>query len=150
LRFGGQQSADPVPTTRGDGVRALIIDDARAMRSILKRIVQPLGFEIIEAANGREALDHLEAADEVPDLALVDWNMPEMNGLDFIKAVRGDRRFRGMSLMMVTTESENHQVVRALAAGAHEYVIKPFPQTAIVEKLVLLGLIPSETVAAAA
>ncbi|WP_338091275.1 response regulator [Planosporangium flavigriseum] len=139
-----------MPTTRGDGVRALIIDDARAMRSILKRIVQPLGFEIHEAANGREALDHLEAADEVPDLALVDWNMPEMNGLDFIKAVRGDQRYRGMSLMMVTTESENHQVVRALAAGAHEYVIKPFPPTAIVEKLVLLGLIPAEGEAAAA
>ncbi|NJC86145.1 response regulator [Planosporangium mesophilum] len=139
-----------MPTTRGDGVRALIIDDARAMRSILKRIVVPLGFEVHEATNGREALDHLIAADEVPDLALVDWNMPEMNGYDFIKAVRADRRWRNMSIMMVTTESENHQVVRALAAGAHEYVIKPFPPVAIIEKLVLLGLVPSEAAATAA
>jgi two-component system chemotaxis response regulator CheY len=136
--------------TKGDGVRALIIDDARAMRSILKRIVLPLGFEVHEAANGREALDHLLASDDVPDLALVDWNMPEMNGLDFIKAVRGDQRFRGMSLMMVTTESENHQVVRALAAGAHEYVIKPFPPAVIIEKLVLLGLVPAGAATAAA
>jgi PleD family two-component response regulator len=91
----------PAPTTKGDGVRALIIDDACAMRSILKRIVLPLGFEVHEAGNGREALDHLLATDEVPDLALVDWNMPEM------------------------------------------------PE-AIIEKLVLLGLVPSEAVAAAA
>lgn len=128
-------------------MRALIIDDARAMRSILKRIVQPLGFEVHEAENGREALDHLMSTDVVPEVALVDWNMPEMNGLDFIKAVRGDRRFRNMSLMMVTTESENHQVVRALAAGAHEYVIKPFPPSTIVEKFALLGLLPSDAAA---
>ncbi|NJC74028.1 response regulator [Planosporangium thailandense] len=128
-------------------MRALIIDDARAMRSILKRIVQPLGFEVHEAANGREALDHLLATDHLPELALVDWNMPEMNGYDFIKAVRADRRFRGMSLMMVTTESEHHQVVRALAAGAHEYVIKPFQSETIIEKLNLLGLLPARAAA---
>nr|WP_277349855.1 response regulator [Planosporangium thailandense] len=125
----------------------MIIDDARAMRSILKRIVQPLGFEVHEAANGREALDHLLATDHLPELALVDWNMPEMNGYDFIKAVRADRRFRGMSLMMVTTESEHHQVVRALAAGAHEYVIKPFQSETIIEKLNLLGLLPARAAA---
>jgi two-component system chemotaxis response regulator CheY len=131
-------------------VRALIIDDARAMRSILRRIVVPLGFETHEAGNGREALDFMLATDEVPAFALVDWNMPEMNGLEFIKAVRAEPRWRGMSLMMVTTESENHQVVRALAAGAHEYVIKPFPPVAIVEKLAMLGLISAEAVALAA
>jgi two-component system, chemotaxis family, chemotaxis protein CheY len=131
-------------------VRALIIDDARAMRSILRRIVVPLGFETHEAGNGREALDFMLATDEVPAFALVDWNMPEMNGLEFIKAVRAEPRWRAMSLMMVTTESENHQVVRALAAGAHEYVIKPFPPVAIVEKLAMLGLVSAEAVALAA
>ncbi len=131
-------------------MRALIIDDARAMRSILRRIVVPLGFETHEAANGREALDYMLATDEVPAFALVDWNMPEMNGLEFIKAVRAEPRWRAMSLMMVTTESENHQVVRALAAGAHEYVIKPFPPVAIVEKLAMLGLVSAEAIALAA
>jgi two-component system, chemotaxis family, chemotaxis protein CheY len=131
-------------------VRALIIDDARAMRSILRRIVAPLGFEVHEAGNGRAALDYMLAADEVPAFALVDWNMPEMNGLEFIKAVRAEPRWRSMSLMMVTTESENHQVVRALAAGAHEYVIKPFPPVAIVEKLAMLGLVSADAVAVAA
>jgi two-component system chemotaxis response regulator CheY len=128
----------------------LIIDDARTMRSILRRIVTPLGFEVQEAGNGREALDYMLATDEVPAFALVDWNMPEMNGLEFIKAVRAEPRWRSMSLMMVTTESENHQVVRALAAGAHEYMIKPFPAVAVVEKLAMLGLVSSEVAAAAA
>ena len=131
-------------------MRALIIDDARAMRSILRRIVTSLGFEVTEAGNGREALDLLRATDDVPAFALVDWNMPEMNGLDFIKAVRAEREWRTMSLVMVTTESENHQVVRALAAGAHEYVIKPFPPVAIAEKLAMLGLVSAEAVAAVA
>jgi two-component system chemotaxis response regulator CheY len=77
----------------------------------------------------------------VPELALIDWNMPEMNGLEFVAAVRRDARYRAMTLMMVTTESEQSQIVRALAAGAHEYVIKPFTPDAIVEKLALLGLV---------
>ncbi len=77
----------------------------------------------------------------MPDLALVDWNMPEMNGLEFVTAVRADERLRGMTLMMVTTESEQSQIVRALAAGAHEYVIKPFTPDAIIDKLTLLGLV---------
>ena len=124
-------------------VRAMVIDDSRAMRLILSRIVSQLGFEVTEAGNGREALDKLAAVAEAPSLALIDWNMPEMNGLEFVTAVRADPRYRGMTLMMVTTESEQGQIVRALAAGAHEYVIKPFTPDAIVEKLALLGLAPN-------
>lgn len=122
-------------------MRALVIDDSRAMRLILARIARQLGFDVIEAGNGREALDRLAELESVPELALVDWNMPEMNGLEFIAAVRRDARYRPMTLMMVTTESEQSQIVRALAAGAHEYVIKPFTPDAIVEKLALLGLV---------
>jgi two-component system chemotaxis response regulator CheY len=123
-------------------VLAMVIDDSRAMRLILKRIVTGLDFEVVEAGNGREALDRLAELENVPELALIDWNMPEMNGLEFVTAVRADKKFRGMTLMMVTTESEHGQIVRALAAGAHEYVIKPFTPDAIVDKLVMLGLIP--------
>lgn len=124
-------------------VHAIVIDDSRAMRLILKRIVGQLGFEVAEAEDGRAALDVLARLDYVPDLALIDWNMPNMNGLEFVTAVREDERLREMTLVMVTTESEQSHIVRALAAGAHEYVIKPFTQEAMVEKLALLGLVPT-------
>ena len=122
-------------------MQAMVIDDSRAMRLILARIAGQLGFDVVEAGNGREALERLEQLESTPELALVDWNMPEMNGLEFIMAVRKDPRYKSMTLMMVTTESEQGQIVRALAAGAHEYVIKPFTPDAIVEKLALLGLV---------
>ena len=121
-------------------MHAIVIDDSSAMRMILRRIVSQFGFEVAEASNGREALEVLAASDTVPDVALVDWNMPEMNGLEFIQAVRADDRYSKLTLLMVTTESEQSQIVRALAAGAHEYLIKPFTPDAVAEKLELLGL----------
>jgi len=120
-------------------MRALVLDDSRAMRMILTRILREVGFEVTEAADGREGLDMLSKG-PVPDLALIDWNMPEMDGLSFVKEVRQHDRYSGITLMMVTTESEQGQIVRALAAGAHEYVIKPFTSEAILDKLSLLGL----------
>ena len=119
--------------------RAMIIDDSRAMRSILRRIISGLDFETAEAGHGQEALDQMEAGFE-PDLCLIDWNMPVMDGYTFITEVRKRPEWRNVTLMMVTTESEQGQIVKALAAGAHEYVIKPFTPDAIVEKLELLGL----------
>ena len=119
---------------------ALVLDDSRAMRMILSRILRGAGYEVLEAGDGAEALQVVEAAPEIPGVALVDWNMPVMNGLEFVKAVRARPDWRRMTLMMVTTESEQSQIVRALAAGAHEYVIKPFTPEAILDKLSLLGL----------
>ena len=124
-------------------MHALIIDDSRAMRSILRRIVTRLGWETSEAANGREALDLLERG-LVPDLCLIDWNMPVMDGYTFITKVRANPEWREITLMMVTTESEHNRIVRALAAGAHEYVVKPFTPDAIIDKLALLGLLAEE------
>jgi two-component system chemotaxis response regulator CheY len=124
-------------------MQALIIDDSRAMRSILRRIVSGLGFETTEAGHGQEALDHLEGG-LLPDVCLIDWNMPVMDGYTFVTKVRERPQWRDVTLMMVTTESEHGQIVRALAAGAHEYVIKPFTPDAIVEKLELLGLTVAE------
>jgi two-component system chemotaxis response regulator CheY len=121
-------------------MHALIIDDSRAMRMILRRIVTDLGFTCAEAGNGQEALDEI-AAGPRPDVCLIDWNMPVMDGYTFVTRVRADPGLRDITLMMVTTESEHGQIVRALAAGAHEYVIKPFTPDAIVEKLTLLGLV---------
>ena len=119
--------------------RAMVIDDSRAMRGILRRMLVEAGLEVIEAANGREALDRLHAGETI-DVALVDWNMPEMNGLEFVIAVRADPRFADLRLMMVTTETEMHQVVRALEAGANEYVMKPFTVDVVRDKLALLGV----------
>ena len=122
-------------------MHALVIDDSRAMRMILRRTLTRLGFGVTEAADGQLALDALAEAGTLPDVALIDWNMPVMNGLEFIKAVRRTPAYRQMSLMMVTTESEQANIVRALAAGAHEYVLKPFGDEVIEEKLALLGLL---------
>ena len=121
-------------------MQALVIDDSRAMRSILRRVLVELGFEVAEAGNGQEALTYV-LEQGAPDVALVDWNMPVMDGLQFIVELRSRREYRGVTLMMVTTESEHAQMVRALAAGAHEYLVKPFTPDAIAAKLALLGLV---------
>ena len=121
-------------------MHALVVDDSRAMRSILARLMAGLGFEVSQAGDGAEALAVLDTGIR-PDVCLVDWNMPVMDGLTFIKTVRRRDDLRGIPLMMVTTESEQGQIVRALAAGAHEYVIKPFTDEVIAEKLALLGLV---------
>lgn len=123
-------------------MQALVVDDSRAMRAILSRLMEQLGFEVTQAGDGQQALDILEAGLR-PQVALVDWNMPVMDGLTFIKNCRDHDQFRDITLMMVTTESEQAQIVRALAAGAHEYVIKPFTEEVIAEKLALLGLVPA-------
>ena len=124
-------------------VRALVIDDSRTMRSLLSRQLVALGYETLQAANGQEALDVMEQVGaDVPDLATIDWNMPVMDGLSFVQRVRARPEWRSMSLMMVTTEAEYDQIVRALAAGAHEYLIKPFTPEAFADKLQLLGLLP--------
>ena len=120
-------------------MRALIVDDSKAMRSILGRMLRGLDFEVVEAANGREGLERLRGGGKV-DLALVDWNMPEMNGFDFVRAVRAEYIYDGVLLMMVTTETEMENVVRALAAGANEYVMKPFTREVILEKLQIFGM----------
>ena len=122
-------------------MRALVIDDSRAMRRIVARILADLGYDIVEAADGQQALDVL-ASGPLPELACVDWNMPVMDGLTFVSKVRANREWRDLTLMMVTTESEQSQIVRALAAGAHEYLIKPFTADALRDKLLLLGLVP--------
>lgn len=121
-------------------MRALLVDDSRAMRRILTGILKSAGFdEVHEAGDGVEALDVLRNI-ERPDLALVDWNMPQMNGYEFVKVVRMRNDFDDMVIMMVTTETEMERVVQALEAGANEYIMKPFTKEVIQDKLELLGL----------
>jgi two-component system chemotaxis response regulator CheY len=124
-------------------VRALVIDDSRAMRTVLKRTLVSLGMDVLEAGDGRSALGVIEEHG-LPKLAIVDWNMPVMDGLEFVTELRRREGGRDVVIMMVTTENEGAQVVRALAAGAHEYVFKPFTPDAIAAKLALLGLVEPE------
>ena len=126
-------------------MRALVIDDSRAMRRIVSAALEGFGYETHQAGHGQEALDVLQEG-YTPDLCTIDWNMPVMDGLQFVSVVRSNPAWRQVTIMMVTSESEHGQIVRALAAGAHEYVIKPFTADAIRDKLALLGLLPQEVV----
>lgn len=121
--------------------KVLIVDDSRAIRRILGTTIRELGFEVAEASNGQEALERLEDMDQPVRFMLVDWNMPKMNGLDFVLKVRENKRFEESSILMVTTETAVDQMVKALDAGANEYVMKPFTKEIIEDKLRLLGIL---------
>jgi len=119
--------------------RALVVDDARTVRLILKRILEEAGYEAIEAENGRDALAWL-ASGQNAHLVFVDWDMPEMNGIAFVKKVREQPLYRDIRLVMVTKETRLHNVKEALDAGADEYIMKPFTRDVVRDKLQLLGL----------
>ncbi|MEZ6132893.1 MAG: response regulator [Planctomycetaceae bacterium] len=121
-------------------MHALIIDDSRAIRRILRRIVEPLGFSVLEAEHGQDGLKKLHEHIETVELILVDWNMPVMDGLQFVKALRADPAIRRIPIVMVTTETEPAQMARALMAGVDEFVMKPFTVEILTEKLALIGV----------
>jgi two-component system, chemotaxis family, chemotaxis protein CheY len=120
-------------------MKVLVVDDSRAMRTILKKILESLGATVQEAENGQEGLDMLRA-DLQPDIVLVDWNMPGMSGLDVVRAIRTNPAYDRLLVMMVTAETERSQMGKALAEGANEYVMKPFTKEVIQEKLKILGV----------
>ena len=116
-------------------MKVLIVDDSRAMRSVIGRLVKKLGHETVEAGHGREALERL--AEGPVDVALVDWNMPLMNGLELVQAVRATPSLSNLPLLMVTSETELERVVAALQAGADEYLMKPFTDQELASKIAL-------------
>ncbi len=120
-------------------MRALIVDDSRFVRDYLRGLLGKKGIECEEATDGRAGLERLHNGHEF-DLALVDWNMPVMNGLEMLRAMRAEG-YSEVKVLMVTTEAENDFIVRALEAGADEYLMKPFDGEALSEKLVMLGLV---------
>ena len=120
-------------------MRAIVVDDSRTVRVILRNILEEMGTDVVEAGDGLEALEQLRQHPDIT-LALVDWNMPVMNGLDFILAVRARHDLDGVRIVMVTTETGGEQVARALRAGANEYVMKPFTKDIIVAKLSMLDV----------
>jgi two-component system chemotaxis response regulator CheY len=128
-----------VLTHKGETMQALVVDDSSTMRKILKSILAGAGFEVVEAKCGPEALERLKQ--KPADLALFDWNMPEMTGVELLGMVRSDHSYDGMKIMMVTTESEQEQMELALQTGADEYVMKPFTKDSLLSKLQILGCI---------
>jgi two-component system chemotaxis response regulator CheY len=119
--------------------KAMVVDDSRAMRMILAKILRELSFEVKEASNGLEALVAIQEGWRDIELILVDWNMPEMNGLELVKEIRKDPSLASLVIVMVTTETEMDQMMLALTAGANEYVMKPFTREILVEKLQIAG-----------
>ena len=120
-------------------MRTLVIDDSRVKRIVIGNILREIGMEVIEAGNGAEGLEQMRIEPDV-DLILVDWNMPVMDGLEFIRAVRSQRAYDGVRIVMVTTETESEQVARAFHAGANEYIMKPFTKDVLVAKINMLNV----------
>ena len=117
----------------------LIIDDSRVIRKVSRHILESLGFAVEEAENGREGLDRCETA--MPDVILLDWNMPVMTGIEFISRLRqtpgGDRP----KVVFCTTENDVAHIREAISAGADEYVMKPFDHETLQIKLQLVGMV---------
>ncbi|MCC9655038.1 response regulator [Rhodopirellula sp. JC737] len=120
-------------------MNVLIVDDSRVIRRMIARIMKSIGYETHEAEHGLEGLERLQELGRV-DLILVDWNMPEMNGLEFVKAVRADEQHGATPMIMVTTESEMERMALAFMAGVNEYIMKPFTEENINSKLEILGI----------
>jgi two-component system, chemotaxis family, chemotaxis protein CheY len=120
-------------------MKALVIDDSRATRRVISQYLREMQFEVTEAADGQQGLQVLQS-NEQPDVVLVDWNMPVMNGLEFIKAVRTDKANRDLPMIMVTTETEMERMALAFLAGVNEYIMKPFDRAMIQQKLEILGI----------
>ncbi len=119
--------------------KAVVVDDSRAVRVILARTLRELNYEVSEAGNGLQAIEVLNREGSDFELALVDWNMPEMNGLELLRHLRADHRYDSMRVLMVTTETEMEQIETAIMAGANEYVMKPFTREILIDKLQIAG-----------
>jgi len=119
--------------------KILVVDDLQAVRTLLKDILNQLGFsQLYEAADGQEALDILKKASQEKqsfDLIICDWNMPNMNGLELLQARNDDPLLQNIPFLMVTIESELEYVLKAISLGVSDYVVKPFSERTVAEKL---------------
>lgn len=108
--------------------KILSVDDSAIMRKIIRGTVDVLGYDFLEATNGQEALDLLDGSYSDVGLVILDWNMPVKDGYATLEELKKDDRYRDIPVMMVTTESERSNIIRAIQAGAQHYVTKPFTQ----------------------
>ena len=116
----------------------LVVDDSRVIRLVARRILESLNFAVEEAADGRQAMAACQK--RMPDVILLDWNMPEMNGIDFLKELRKSDAGKAPVVVFCTTETDMAHIQEAISAGANEYIMKPFDGDIIASKLVEAGL----------
>ena len=121
-------------------MRALVVDDSRAMRAVIRDVLRQAKFQVLEAAGVREAVRALEELGP-PDLAMVDWNLPKTGGMQFVKTVRARSEFDSMKLIMLITELDMGQLMQGAKAGVDECLVKPFTRSALLEKLARLQFI---------
>lgn len=131
------QSPPTSPTT--SELRALVIDDSRAARTMVSNMMSQLGFAVVAAEHGQDALDKLDES-EPPDAIIVDWNMPVMDGVEFARALRILKPFKTTPLLMISSEADPRRVATALLAGIDEYLFKPVDAEMIRQRLEILGL----------
>lgn len=116
----------------------LVVDDSRVIRTVARRIMEDLRYSVDEAEDGMAALRACH--EKMPDLIFLDWNLPSMKGLDFIKSVRGQHDGGHPVILFCTTESDPAEIANAMAAGANEYVLKPFDGSQVRAKLADIGV----------
>lgn len=115
--------------------RILIVDDTDLVKKVVKRSIQGLDVELLEASDGKEGLDVLEKEKGAVDVILLDWNMPRMNGYELLKAVKSNNSLKHIPVIMLTTESEKANINKALQEGAASYILKPFTKDDILDNL---------------
>ncbi len=121
----------------------LVVDDSAVVRKVARRILEKHGFSVREAADGRQALDAV--GDAMPRLVLLDRNMPVMDGIEFLKALRAEYGPSDPTVVMCTTEAASEKIMEGLEAGADEYVMKPFDEAILMDKLAMVGFGREET-----
>ncbi|MTH95822.1 PleD family two-component system response regulator [Roseibium sp. RKSG952] len=119
--------------------QCLVVDDSSVIRKVARRILEDLSFEITEAADGKQALDACRKA--MPDAILLDWNMPVMDGLEFLTSLRDEEGGDAPVVVFCTTENDVAHIARAISAGANEYIMKPFDREIVEAKFQEVGLI---------
>lgn len=117
----------------------LVVDDSRVIRRVARKIVEELGFSVTEAEDGKQALDECQNA--MPDAILLDWNMPVMSGIEFLKELRHTDNGSDPIVIFCTTENDMNNIQEAIGAGANEYIMKPFDSEIIQSKFSQVGLI---------
>ena len=115
-------------------LKVLVVDDMSTMRRIVKNVLKQIGFsDMVEAENGQDALNKLKAGDI--GFIVSDWNMPVMQGIDLLRAVRADAELKHLPFLMVTAEAQKDNIIEAVQAGVSNYVVKPFTAEALQAKL---------------
>ena len=116
-------------------MKVIVADDSMLTRKIVEKYLEPLGYSTLQASNGGEVIEALNAGKEIPDLILMDWNMPVLDGFQVLQLLRKDKRYDAIPVIMLTSESDDTNRVKALEAGAAGYITKPFTSEELIDTI---------------